>query len=125
MVLEIENAPGQPKWVWLPSLVPIVSVGWNFGAKWRARDVTIGVTAFSSACILSDKILLRHSLRVSPYSQQLSRRHCPIVGFDLLPILLSHITLRRTFRARLPRNYLKSVIISSRLDTMFAILCDT
>lgn len=27
MVLEIENAPGQPKWVWLPSLVPIVSVG--------------------------------------------------------------------------------------------------
>lgn len=43
MVLEIENAPGQPKWVWLPSLVPIVSVGWNFGTKWRARDVTIKV----------------------------------------------------------------------------------
>lgn len=37
MVLEIENAPGQPKWVWLPSFVPIVSVGWNFGAKWRSR----------------------------------------------------------------------------------------
>jgi hypothetical protein len=36
MVLEIENAPGQPKWVWLPSLVPIISVGWNFEAKWRA-----------------------------------------------------------------------------------------
>jgi len=38
MVLEIENAPGQPKWVWLPSLVPIVSVGWNFVAKWRLCD---------------------------------------------------------------------------------------
>lgn len=37
MVLEIENAPGQPKWVWLPSFVPIVSVGWNFGTKWRLR----------------------------------------------------------------------------------------
>lgn len=35
MVLEIENAPGQPKWVWLPSRVPIVSVGWNSVTKWR------------------------------------------------------------------------------------------
>lgn len=30
------KTPGEPKWVWLSSLVPIVSVGWNFGTKWRA-----------------------------------------------------------------------------------------
>lgn len=37
MVLEIENAPSRPRWVRLPPPVSIVSVDWNFGAKWRAR----------------------------------------------------------------------------------------
>jgi len=51
MVLEIENAPGQPKWVWLPSLVPIISVGWNFEAKWRACGNADDRNYVASSCL--------------------------------------------------------------------------
>lgn len=86
MVLEIENAPGQPKWVWLPSLVPIVSVGWNFGAKWRACD---DIDERGLTSIPSGGSIFSVTCSSSYFIERLFHRHYSIAVFDLRSVLLS------------------------------------
>lgn len=94
MVLEIENAPGQPKWVWLPSLAPIVSVSWNFRAKWRTVTPMIEVTPFFLFFCYLDSLTVFFAIYFSSYfidRFDFSVSSILYLGNSILPPLFSAI----------------------------------